>query len=182
MVIVGGLILIVLGVTVCLPDEYHFGTTITVSRAPKRVWAWFVNPTHWTQRFPMVQSVEESSTITTSVGTLRRVSVQTPGGNTLMSEIMVTDFARGHLYADRHIADWLDGRPLPVTNVTDRLEFDPDGRGHTRITFTGAFEVTGLWNRWLAYFALKPMVDRVIARVLSESAHSIENDHPSPST
>ncbi|MBI3621832.1 MAG: SRPBCC family protein [Nitrospirae bacterium] len=182
MVIAGGLILIVLGVTLYLPAEYHFGTTITVSRAPKRVWAWFANPSHWTQRFPMVQSIEGGSTLMTSVGTQRRVNVQIPGGNTLTSEIMVTDFTTGRLYADRHLEDWLDGRPLPVTNVTDRLEFDPDGQGHTRITFTGAFEVTGLWNRWLAYFALKPMVDRVIARVLTESAHSMENEHPGPAT
>jgi len=182
MVIAGVVILIVLGVTLYLPEEYHFGTAITVSRTPQRVWAWFVDPTHWTQRFPMIQSMEGGSTLMTSVGTQRRVSVQIPGGNTLTSEIRVTEFTAGRLYADRHLEDWLDGRPLPITNVSDRLEFDPDGQGRTRITFTGAFEVTGLLDRWLAYFALKPMVDRVIARMLAEAAHSMEKEHPSPAT
>lgn len=179
-VVVGGLIPIILAGVLFLPRTYHFGTEITVSRTPEQAWAWFVRPKHWGKRFKTVQSIDGSSDAITGIGERRQVLVHLPGGKTLVSEIMITDFTKGRLYADRHSGDWVDGTPLPIANVTDRIEFYPDGPGHTRITFTGFFEVNGLWNRWLAYFTLRPMADRVITRVRDEYDRSIEKDHPSP--
>jgi len=180
--VVGGLILIVLAGALFLPRAYHIGTEITVLRTPEKAWAWFVRPTHWSKRFPTVQSIEGGSEAMTGVGARRQVVVHLPSGKTLVGEIIITDFTKDRLYADRHLGDWLDGTLLPISNVTDRLEFDPDGQGHTRITFTGAFEVKGLLNRWLAYFTLRPMADRVIARMRHEYDLSIEKDHPRPTT
>ena len=179
---VGGVALIVLGGALLLPRTYRFETELTVSRPPDRVWAWFIKPSRWARRFPIVQSVGDDANTPMGVGTQRRVLIHLPGGETLLSDIIVTDFTPGSRYADRHLGDWLDGAPLPITNVTDRLEFDPDGQGRTRVTFTGIFEVTGLWNRWLAYFTLKPMANRVIAQVRNDSARIIQTDHPKSPT
>jgi len=173
---VGSLALIVLGGALWLPRTYQFEADFTVLRPPERVWAWFAQPGRWARRFPIVQSVEDGSNTPMSIGAQRRVRVHLPGGETLVSEILVTDFATGRRYADRHLGDWLDGAPLPVANVTDRLEFDPDGQGHTRVVFSGVFEVTGLWNRWLAYFTWQPIAARVIAQVRDTYVHSIHID------
>lgn len=180
--VVGGLVLMVLAGMLFLPETYHFGTVITVSRTPEQVWAWFVRPNRWAKRFPMIQSIDGGSDEMTAVGAQHRLQIHLPGGKTLVSEIKITDFAKGRLYEDRHLGDWLDGTPLPITNVTDQLEFYRDGEGQTRITYTGVFEVKGLLNRWLAYFTLRPMADRVLAQVRNEYDRSIKKDHPSPTS
>jgi len=181
-VLAGGAILVFLGGLVFLPGEYRFGTQVTVSRSPERAWMWFVKPERWSRRFPMVQTLDVGSEATTGIGARRRVIVHAPGGQTLVCDILVTDFTEGRLYADRHLGDWLDGRPLPVEHVTDRVEFDPDGPGKTRITFKSIFDVEGPLNKWLAYFELKPAADRIIARVLKEYDRSVLKAHPVPTT
>ncbi|HTN44596.1 MAG TPA: SRPBCC family protein [Nitrospiria bacterium] len=165
-----------------LPGEYQVRTQVAVSRTPEQAWAWFADPDHWGRRFPMVQADENASNAMTGAGDRRRVTLHIPGGSTLVSEILITDFVKGHLYADRHLGDWMDGKPLPIANARDRLEFDPEGSGKTRITFKGVFEVKGPLNRWLAFLVLKPTADRIIAQALEEYGRSIGIDRPSPTT
>jgi hypothetical protein len=157
-----------------LPGVYRFSADAVVKKHPERVWAWFVDPALWPTRFSAVQSVEGAPGTMAAVGSHHRITLRVSDGGTLVSDIVVTDAVAGRLYADRHLGDWWNGRPLPLANVTDRLEFDPDGTGKTRIVFTTIVEVTDPWIKWLAWLMLKPVVDRVIADVVGDFRRSVD--------
>jgi hypothetical protein len=177
--VAGGVVLLALLVGLfVLPEEYRFGTDVVIATTPDRAWTWFINPARWPKRFSTVQSVEGAPGTMAGVGTHHRVTLNLPGGGTLASDLVVTDAVAGQLYADRHLGDWLNGRLLPVTNVTDRLEFKPDGEGRTRIAFMERLDVNGPLNKWLAYLVLKPIADRVIAEVAGESLRAVGPGRP----
>lgn len=160
-----------------LPGEYRFGSGVVIEEHPERVWAWFVNPANWPKRFPSVQSVEGTSDTMAEVGTRHRVTLRLPGGRTLVSDIVVTEADAGRLFADRHLGDWLNGMALPLANVTDRLEFEPDVTG-TRVVFTEIVDIQGPFNKWLAYLGLKSVADRIIAEVVGDSRRAVVHGRP----
>lgn len=160
-----------------LPGEYRFGADVVIAKDPERVWAWFVEPEHWPARFSIVQSVEGAPETLKDAGAHHRVTLRLPDGRTLVSDIVVTEAVAGRLYADRHLGDWLNGRPLPVANVTDRLEFGPDGTGKTRVVYTAIVEVNGPVDKWLAWLMLKPAADRVIADVVGDTRRAVDRGH-----
>ena len=181
-ILAGAIALLWLAGLLFLPGEYRFGTDVVMAKDPERAWAWFVNPAHWPARFSIVQSVEGPSGTMADVGTRHRVTLRLPGGRTLVSDIIVTDAIAGRLFADRHVDDRVDGWPLPLERVTDRLEFNPDGTGKTRIVFTEIIDVEGAFGKWLAYLELNPVADRVIAEVVGDYNRAVAHGRPVSST
>lgn len=163
-----------------LPGEYQIGTEVLVSRTPKSLWKWFVHPENWNKRFSVVYSVEDSFKKEEGVGEQLQIKTNIPGGTMLISNIVVTDWVKERLIEARHKGDWINGRSLPLTNVTDRFEFKPEGLGKTRVIFKETFDVKGPFNKWLAYLVVKPAADRFLAEILNEYNHSIKQNHATP--
>ncbi|MFI5304744.1 MAG: SRPBCC family protein [Nitrospiria bacterium] len=173
------LILSLLG-TFYLPGVYQIGTEVVVPRTPNSIWKWFVHSNNWNRRFSVVYSVEDSFNKEAGVGEELQIRTNIPGGVNLISNIVVTDWVKERLIGDRHKGDWVNGRPLPLTNVTDRFEFKPEGLNKTRVTFKETFEVHGPINKWLAYLVIKPVADRFLAEILNEYNNSIKLNHTTP--
>jgi len=176
---IAGLFLILIFVgALLLPDEYHFKTEMIVPKPPIRAWAWFVDPEHWNKRLSMIENIEGPSKKLLEVGDRRRIVTIFSGGNKLTTDVLVTNLIKGKLYSDRHLGNWLNNWSLPVSNVKDQLEFEPEGKDKTRIIIKGRFEVDGPFDKWIAYLMLKPEVDRFMANIQDEYHRSIENNNP----
>ena len=172
------MIILILGLR--LPTEYQFTHEVVIPRTPDRSWRWFVQPDHWSKRFSMIRIPDQVPSTKDGVGTLRRIVFDIPGGNKITSEIEVTEWVEGKLYADRHLKDTLNGKTLPIDNAGSRFEFEPEGKNNTRLIFNGTFEVHGFFNKWFAYLVLKPLADRVIPGSLPVLFRSIERHEKKP--
>lgn len=160
-----------------LPGQYQIGTEVVIPRSPEATWNWFVHPKNWNRRFSVVQRVEESSNIESQIGEQLQIETRIPGGNKLISNIVVTDWIKGRLVGDRHQGDWLYDRPLPLINVKDRFEFRPEGLGKTRVLFKETFDVNGPLDKWIAFLVVKPAADRFLAEILNEYHQAIHQNH-----
>jgi hypothetical protein len=180
-VLVAGLLMIVLIIGLQLPAEYRFIREVVIPLTPDRSWRWFVRPDHWSKRFSMIHISDKVPSTKDSVGTHRRIVFDIPGGGEIVSEIEVTEWVEGKLYADRHLKDTLNGKTLPIDNAGSRFEFRPEGEKKTRLIFNGFCEVHGFLNKWFAYLVLKPTADQVIPGSLPILFRSIERDEKNPS-
>jgi uncharacterized membrane protein len=149
-----------------LPAEYRLEAETEVSRTPDRAWRRWVQLEDWPDRFSPIQSVQKLSD-QEGVGTRWKIETALPGGLDLISEVEVTHWVEGQLYAHRHVRDLINGRPLPVVNAESRLEFRPAGDERTRVIYTGTFEAHGPLKRWYAWLVVKPMADKAIKTLLA---------------
>ena len=160
--------------TAFLPERYQYGTEIVVSRNVDRTWKSFTDPPKWKKTFPAIQSVDESFSGKRGVGEEIKVETLFPGGKDFIAKLIITDWVKGEVIEDRHAGDWLNGRPLPVSNVNDRIEFAPAGKNKTKITFRESFEVKGPVNKWIAYFFVKPAASRMLAEFLNDYNENVK--------